>query len=88
MSARHGQELALALGEGDVQAAFPLPQTVEQELETKGGFARPGPALDEVSAVGGVAAGQDVVEEPRLRLGQRLRRRWPAWLALPGGSDV
>src|SRR3954451_7425782 len=57
-------------------------------METEGGFARPRPPLDEVSAVGGVTAGQDVVEEPQLRWGQRHRRRWPAWLALPGGSDV
>ena len=58
----HRQELALALGERDVEAPLAPAQAVEQELQAERGLPGAGPALHEMGAAGGIAAHQDVVE--------------------------
>jgi hypothetical protein len=57
-----GGELAAALGEGDVEAALAAACAVEEELQRQGGLARARSPLDQMGAVGRVAAFQDVVE--------------------------
>ncbi len=60
--ARHAVQLFLGLGERHVHAAFAAAAAFQQVLQRERGLARARVALDEVDAVRGEAAAEDVVE--------------------------
>ena len=64
MRARHMQQFLPALRERDVEAALVLGPAFEHELERQRRLARAGLALDQVHAVAGIAAAENVIERP------------------------
>ena len=71
MAGGHGVQFDGGFRQGNVEAALALGGAGEEELQRERGLAGPGRAFDEIDAVAGQAAAEDVIEASDTRAGKR-----------------
>src|SRR4051794_20361032 len=81
MGTGHVAELDPRLREGHVKARLPEPAALEEILECERRLARAGIPLDEVNAVRGEAAAEDIIQPQDARGDQATRGPVPWWMA-------
>ena len=81
-----GPQLALALGQSDVEAALPEADALQQKLQRKGGLAGARAAFEQIDPIGIEPAAENVVQagiagRDRFRLRALWAMRVLAWLS-------